>query len=110
MSRFGVGKEAPAPRFFNGVEDTGRGMGLILVGLAFLGPAVIVLALCPLRPAVRAWLFGFWAPLLLALLFTFGANSIWDGLFIGAVWYTVLGFRWLRAQYRAVEFSQAAPA
>jgi hypothetical protein len=99
-SQFGVAKEIPAPRPLNGVEAAGRGIGLALTALALLVPACIVLALIPLRPAVRAWLFGFFAPLLFAVVLALGFNSVMPGLLLGVVWYAVLGFRRLRSPDR----------
>jgi hypothetical protein len=90
-STFGVGQEVPAPRLFNGVANySGNGLGMILVGLTFLIPAVIVFSFFPVKPIAKAWFFRFWAPLLIAAALILSFSSAWNGFLFWIIWYGVV--------------------
>lgn len=85
-AEFGVGEELPHPKLFNGVEDVGKS-GITLVGMVFLLPFIIACVFVPVKPRTKPWLFGFWVPLLLAVVITFGTNSVGNGFAFWVVWF-----------------------
>ena len=90
-STFGFGQEVPAPRLFNGVANySGNGLGIMLVGLTFLIPAIIVFSFFPVKPVAKAWFFRFWAPLLIAAALILGMSSAWNGFLSWIIWYGVV--------------------
>ena len=93
-AQFVVGAQLPSPRPLSGVSTySGSAAGLMLVALCVVVPALLVLAVVPITPGVRVWVFDFWASLLIAALLVLTLRSTGNAVFFWVLWF---GIRWYR--------------
>jgi hypothetical protein len=93
-SAFALGTEVPPPGFLNGVANYSGNATSVVYVIGFLISGLIVFSLLPVRPAMRVWVFRFWAPLLIAALLVFPMNSVWDGFLFWLLWFGIGSLYW----------------